>query len=74
MIIAMTSLAVPAPLVSATFEEKLVRTPVKSENRTGQADALQAIHHLSADQLLQGIILSEVLGKPISLRRGHRRL
>ncbi len=71
---AMTSLAVPAPVVSATFEVKSVGAPAKSENRTGQADALQAIHHLTTDQLLQGMILSEVLGKPISLRRGHRRL
>ena len=71
---AMPSLTVPVPLVPATLEEKAADMPVKSENRTRQADSLQAIHHLTADQLLQGIILSEVLGKPISLRRGRRRV
>ena len=34
---------------------------------------IQVLHNLNADQLIQGIVLSEVLGKPVSQRRGHRR-
>lgn len=34
---------------------------------------VKVLHSLDADQLIQGIVLSEVLGKPLSQRRGHRR-
>ena len=70
---AMTSLKVPVPRVSATVEEKAAVVPKTSDNPVKQSDSLQALHHLTAGQLLQGIVLSEVLGRPLSLRRGHRR-
>lgn len=66
---AMTPLTTSGPPVSATVEEKAADVPMASDNRNRQSDSLQALHHLTADRLLQGIVLSEVLGKPLSLRR-----
>lgn len=71
-IMAMTFLKVPVPPVSEAVEEKAAVVPVTSDNRIKQSDSLQALHHLTSDQLLQGIVLSEVLGRPLSLRRRHR--
>ena len=70
----MTSLKVPVPPVSPTVEEKAASGPKTFDDRIKQSDSLQALHHLTSDQMLQGIVLSEVLGKPLSLRRGQRRL
>lgn len=66
---------VPAAVATATaaMEEKPVVITKKPDVKSKQSDNIQALHHLTSDQLLQGIMLSEVLGKPISLRRGHRR-
>lgn len=63
--------SVPAAVAAA--DEKSVVAINKPNARPKQVYNLPALHHLTSDLLLQGIILSEVLGKPISLRRGHRR-
>lgn len=54
----------------------------KDPDEIGSADEIRArnigpagiLHDLTADQLVQGIILSEVLGKPLALRKNHRRI
>lgn len=63
--------SVPAAVAAA--DEKSVVSINKPNARPKQIDNFQVLHHLTSDLLLQGIMLSEVLGKPVSLRRGHRR-
>ena len=48
-----------------------VTVPVQENPPQDTARAL-ALHDLNAHQLIQGVILSEVLGKPLALRKGHR--
>jgi hypothetical protein len=72
MTMAMATLTVPTPLVSMPAGEKAAGATAKPDIRDKQADILKALQNLTADQLTQGIILSEVLGRPVSQRKNHR--
>lgn len=55
----------------------ILRTPEKQRTqnaRPSQAARLKRVFQdMTREQLVQGIVLSEILGKPVSLRKGHRR-
>jgi len=71
----------PAPASQAAATARPVAAvSEKDPNEIGSVDEIQTrnigpagiLHDLTADQLIQGIILSEVLGKPLALRKNRR--
>ena len=69
----LVAVATETAAAATSTDVKPVVSTKKPDVRSIQADNIQVLHHLTSNQLLQGIMLSEVLGKPISMRRGHRR-
>lgn len=70
---------IPQPEGTSDFPDGVIgeQKPGNSETMkvipTQESRLIQTLHSLTSGQLIQGIVLSEVLGKPMSQRRSNCR-
>jgi hypothetical protein len=61
----------PAPQIPFVDVQNPDEIGKASETQTQEKDMHPLRISLTVDNLIQGILLSEILGKPVSMRRGH---
>lgn len=63
-------------VVEPDTQEDTVYSPevAATAKETVRPDMLSVLNNLTPDQVIQGIVLSEILGKPVSRRKGSNRI